>query len=67
MLGGDSSGRDVLSRIIYGTRETLIACILVLGVSASLGTIAGLIGGYYRGTVERVLDFVSDAIMSLPG
>jgi len=67
LLGGDSSGRDVLSRLIYGVRETLIGCVLVLGVSLILGVVAGLIAGYYRGTVERVTDFISDAIMTLPG
>lgn len=67
LLGGDASGRDVLSRMIYGVRETLIGCVLVLGVSLILGVLAGLIAGYYRGNVERVADFISDAIMTLPG
>ncbi len=66
-LGGDASGRDVLSRLIYGARETLIACLLVLSVSLILGTVTGLIAGYYRGVVERVLEFIADSIMSLPG
>lgn len=67
VLGGDASGRDVLSRLLHGARETLIACLLVLGVSMTLGTVTGLIAGYYRGRAERVLEFVADAIMSLPG
>jgi peptide/nickel transport system permease protein len=67
LLGGDASGRDVLSRMIYGVRDTLIGCVLVLGVSLILGVFAGLIAGYYRGNVERVSDFISDSIMTLPG
>ena len=67
LLGGDASGRDVLSRMIYGVRETLIGCVLVLGVSLILGVFAGLVAGYYRGNVERVTDFISDSIMTLPG
>jgi len=67
LLGGDASGRDVLSRMIYGVRETLIGCVLVLGVSLILGVFAGLIAGYYRGNIERVTDFISDSIMTLPG
>jgi len=67
LLGADSSGRDVLSRLLFGTRETLIACVLVLGVSGVLGVLGGLIAGFYRGRVEQVLEFVADAIMSLPG
>lgn len=67
VLGGDASGRDVLSRLLYGARETLIACVLVLGVSLVIGTVTGLVAGYYRGWVERILEFVADSIMSLPG
>ncbi|MFH8249014.1 dipeptide/oligopeptide/nickel ABC transporter permease/ATP-binding protein [Microbacterium sp. B2969] len=67
ILGGDGAGRDILSRIVYGARETLIGCVLVLGVSLILGVIAGLVAGYYRGNAERVIDFISDAIMTLPG
>ncbi|MET0828960.1 MAG: dipeptide/oligopeptide/nickel ABC transporter permease/ATP-binding protein [Microbacterium sp.] len=67
LLGGDASGRDVFSRLIFGVRETLIGCVLVLSVSLILGVFAGLIAGYYRGNVERVIDFLSDAIMTLPG
>jgi peptide/nickel transport system permease protein len=53
--------------MIYGVRETLIGCVLVLGVSLILGVFAGLVAGYYRGNVERVTDFISDSIMTLPG
>ena len=67
LLGGDASGRDVLSRMIYGVRDTLIGCVLILSVSLILGVFAGLIAGYYRGNVERVSDFISDSIMTLPG
>jgi peptide/nickel transport system permease protein len=66
LLGGDASGRDVLSRMIYGVRDTLIGCVLVLSVSLILGVFAGLIAGYYRGNVERVSDFISDSFMTLP-
>ncbi|MET0888369.1 MAG: dipeptide/oligopeptide/nickel ABC transporter permease/ATP-binding protein [Mycetocola sp.] len=67
LLGGDASGRDILSRMIYGVRETLIGSVLVLGVSSILGVLAGLIAGYYRGNAERLIDFISDSIMTLPG
>ncbi|WP_207455304.1 dipeptide/oligopeptide/nickel ABC transporter permease/ATP-binding protein [Herbiconiux sp. SYSU D00978] len=66
-LGGDSSGRDVLSRLLYGTRETMLACVIVLAVSMAFGVVGGLIAGYYRGRVETVLEFVADTIMTLPG
>ncbi|KQQ09680.1 dipeptide/oligopeptide/nickel ABC transporter permease/ATP-binding protein [Rathayibacter sp. Leaf296] len=67
LFGADASGRDVFSRLVIGTRETIIGCLVVLGVSVALGVTAGLIAGFYRGAAEAVLSFVSDSIMSLPG
>jgi ABC-type dipeptide/oligopeptide/nickel transport system ATPase component/ABC-type dipeptide/oligopeptide/nickel transport system permease subunit len=67
LLGADASGRDILSRLIWGTRQTMIACILVLGVSLLFGLTGGLLAGFYRGRLEAVANFVSDVVMSLPG
>jgi peptide/nickel transport system permease protein len=67
LFGTDQSGRDILSRLMWGTRGTLIACLLVLVVALATGLPAGLVAGFYRGRVDAVLNFVSDVIMSLPG
>jgi ABC-type dipeptide/oligopeptide/nickel transport system ATPase component/ABC-type dipeptide/oligopeptide/nickel transport system permease subunit len=67
LLGGDSAGRDILSRLIWGSRQTVIAVLIVLGVSLALGVPGGLIAGFYRGRFEALASFVSDVIMSLPG
>ena len=67
LLGADATGRDILSRLMWGTQETLLACVIILVVSVSLGVTAGLIAGYYRGRFETVADFVSDVIISMPG
>lgn len=67
VLGADASGRDILSRIIWGTRQTIIACVLVLGVSLVLGLTFGLLAGFYRGRIEAIINFVSDTVMSMPG
>lgn len=67
LLGGDSAGRDILSRLLWGARGTLVACVLVLSVSLVIGVTAGLFAGYYRGVVETVADWVADAILALPG
>ena len=66
-LGGDRAGRDILSRLIWGTRQTLRRRAVVLVVSVVLGVTSGLIAGFYRGRFEAVASFVSDVIMSLPG
>ncbi|MET9088371.1 dipeptide/oligopeptide/nickel ABC transporter permease/ATP-binding protein [Streptomyces sp. NPDC004237] len=67
LLGADSSGRDVLSRLMWGTRETLLACVIILVVSVVLGLTTGLVAGFYRGRFEAVASWVSDVVMSLPG
>jgi ABC-type dipeptide/oligopeptide/nickel transport system ATPase component/ABC-type dipeptide/oligopeptide/nickel transport system permease subunit len=66
-LGGDNAGLDILSRLIWGSRQTVIAVLIVLVVSVALGATSGLIAGFYRSRFEAVASFVSDVIMSLPG
>jgi peptide/nickel transport system permease protein len=65
-LGGDAAGRDILSRLMWGSRQTVIAALIVLAVSATVGVLSGLAAGFYRGKIEGVAGFLSDAIMSLP-
>src|SRR4029453_11868649 len=67
ILGADASGRDILSLLLYGTTGTFLGCALVLSVSLTLGVVTGLVGGYYRGRTERILEFLADSIMTLPG
>lgn len=67
LLGADQAGRDILSRLMWGTQGTLVAALIVLAVSLLLGLPAGLVGGFYRGRIEAVLNFASDVLMSLPG
>lgn len=67
ILGGDSAGRDNLSRLIWGTRNTLLACVVLLVVSVAVGVTAGLIAGFKGGAADSVGNWVSDAIMALPG
>jgi peptide/nickel transport system permease protein len=66
ILGADGAGRDVLRRLIWGARQTLLAILVVTVVSLTLGVISGLIAGYYRGKFETVVDFVSDILLSMP-
>ena len=66
LLGGDTAGRDILSRLMWGSRQTVIAAVIVLVVSATVGVLSGLAAGFHRGKIEGAAGFLSDAIMSLP-
>ncbi len=67
LLGGDNAGLDILSRLIWGSRQTVIAVLIVVVVAVILGATSGLVAGFYRGRFESGAGFVSDVIMSLPG
>lgn len=65
-LGTDLFGRDVLSRIIYGTQASLIVGIVSVGIAAGVGMTLGLISGYFGKVVDSVLMRFMDAIMGIP-
>lgn len=65
-LGTDSSGRDVLSRILHGGRNTLGGAALALVVAAVLGVTTGLIAGYHGGKVDTGLDWYTNLVIAIP-
>lgn len=65
-LGTDAIGRDLLSRIIYGTRTSLFVGLTVVGISTFVGTILGVIAGYYGGWIQTVIMRLIDAMMAFP-
>ncbi|MFJ4077106.1 peptide/nickel transport system permease protein [Curtobacterium sp. PhB137] len=67
VLGGDSSGRDILSRLIWASRGTFLACVVVLVVSVLIGVTAGLAAGFLGGWTDRVSGWLSDVVLALPG
>ncbi|MEN2740871.1 dipeptide/oligopeptide/nickel ABC transporter permease/ATP-binding protein [Microbacterium sp. X-17] len=66
-LGTDGAGRDVLARLLYGTRYSLAAALLGTVVAAVIGVTGGLIAGYFGKWFESVSSWLVAAIMALPG
>jgi peptide/nickel transport system permease protein len=66
LLGTDQLGRDILSRIIYGARVSLIVGAGGVGLALGLGLIVGLLAGYTRGWVDEVAMRLADIQLSLP-
>jgi peptide/nickel transport system permease protein len=66
LLGSDSLGRDTLSRIIYGSRITLLVGVGTVLIAASLGTLIGLIAGYFGGWIFTIIMRFTDGIMAVP-
>ena len=65
-LGTDHLGRDVLSRIIYGSRISLIVSLSAVMASAAIGLTLGLLAGFYRGWIESVVMRLVDLQMAFP-
>jgi peptide/nickel transport system permease protein len=65
-LGTDSAGRDVLSRLLYGTQNSLAGAALAVGIALAVGVIGGLVAGYFGGWFDNVANWVVGLIMSLP-
>jgi peptide/nickel transport system permease protein len=66
LLGTDKLGRDMLSRIIYGSRVSLMVSVVAIFVGGTLGTVLGLMSGYFGGWVDSLLMRLVDISLSLP-
>ena len=65
-LGTDPLGRDLLTRLIYGTRVSMLVAALTLGLGGGIGIILGLLAGYHGGRLDSVLMRAADITMAFP-
>ena len=67
LLGTDHLGRDILARLAYGARFSLVMCFAAVGVGVLIGVPLGAISGFYGGWLDLVIQRVIDVLLSFPG
>lgn len=66
-LGTDNLGRDILSRIMYGSRTSLQIGVFAIALGGAVGVFLGMISGYFRGLIDPILMRIIEALLALPG
>jgi peptide/nickel transport system permease protein len=65
-FGTDDVGRDVLARIIYGARASLLAGVISVSIALAIGVPLGLVAGYFGGFIDALLSRITDAMLACP-
>jgi peptide/nickel transport system permease protein/dipeptide transport system permease protein len=66
MLGTDDLGRDILSRLIYGARVSLLVAVVTVGIGVFFGSFLGAISGYYKGFLDNIIMRFMDILLAFP-
>ncbi len=68
LFGTDELGRDILSRVLFGARLSLLVAVSVVSISLSVGLLAGCLAGFYGGVADTVINvYLTNAFLALPG
>ena len=66
LMGADQAGRDVFVRVIYGARTSLLVALIATGFAVAIGTVLGILAGYFGGKIDTLISRTIDVILSMP-